>query len=246
MKITSAMEKQIKIKVSEKHYAYGRMTGTTDQPLFIVVHGLADSMDEDLYLDATRWFATHGYATCRFNLYGAEKDARQMIDTTLETHASDIDTIVRYFRRKKFKKVFIAGHSYGGPSILLSKEQKFDGAVLWDPSYGFSFTKAPATYIKQVRGYLMKWGINFIVGKAMADEADALAWDSLAKDFHVPLAIIAAGNGYLVRGAKQYFKTANAPKELHLLKGASHHFNDTENMREELFKLSDRWFKKCG
>lgn len=227
------------------------MSGTSRQPLFIIVHGLPGSMGEDFYLNATRWFAKQGYATFRFNLYGAEKGARQLMESTLKTHASDIDAIVRYFRGKKFGKIFLAGHSYGGPSILLSIEQKFDAAVLWDPSYKVSFTKtekgSPAVkYVKEIKGYVMNWGINFIIGKAMADEADTMKWNDLTKNFHVPLKIIAAGNSMLVRGAKHYFKTANSPKDLAIIKNATHYFNDTENMRENVYKISDEWFKKVS
>lgn len=206
-------------------------------------------MDEDFYLNATRWFAKQGYATFRFNLYDGEKNSRQLMESTLKTHASDIDAIVRYFRGKKFEKIFIAGHSYGGPSILLSKEQKFDRAVLWDPSYKISFTKtekgSPAVkYINGIKGYIMKWGTNFVIGKAMADEADTMNWGNLTKNFNVPLKIIAAGDSSLVRGSKHYFKTANSPKDLTIFKNATHYFNDTEGMRENVYKISDEWFKK--
>jgi len=101
------MEKKLKIKVSEKNYIYGRLSGTSRQPLFIIVHGFLETMDGDFYLNATRYFAKQGYATFRFNLYGGEKNARQMIDTTLKINASDIDAMVRYFRRNKFQKIFI-------------------------------------------------------------------------------------------------------------------------------------------
>ena len=243
------MEKEIKIKTPDGHHIYGRMTGSSRLPLFIIVHGLPGSMDEDLYVSAARWFAKRGYATFRFNFYGAENDARQLMESTLESHASDIDIIVQYFRTKKFKKIFLAGHSYGGPSILLSKEQDFDGAVLWDPSYGVSFIKkqrglVPAKYLKEVKGYLMHWGTNFIIGEEMVYEADALKWNTLTKDFHVPLKIVGAGKGSLAKGAQQYFNLANNPKDLTILKGATHYFNDTDTMREKLFKLSDEWFQK--
>lgn len=243
------MEKKLKIKVSDKYHIYGRLNGTSHQPLFIVVHGLSCSMDEDFYLNATRWFAKQGYATFRFNLYGAEKDSRQLMTSTLKTHASDIDTVVDYFRKKKFGKIFLAGHSYGGPSILLSSNQNFDGVVLWDPSYKVSFTKTPkgvshVKYLKGVEGYLMNWGINIIIGKAMAEEAAALNWNNLTKNFHVPLKIIVAGKGALVRGAKHYFKTAHTPKDLTIIKNATHYFNDTEDMREKVFKISEDWFSK--
>ena len=244
------MEKEIKIKTLDGHHIYGKMAGTARQPLFVIVHGLPGSMDEDLYLEATRWFARHGYATFRFNLYGAEKDARQLMDTTLEMHASDIDAVVRYFRIKKSKRIFLVGHSYASPAILLSKEQDFDAVVLWDPSYRVSFLNkrkgaSPVTYLKEIGGYVMPWGVNFVLGERMVDEADALKWNTLTKGFHVPLKIVVAGKGPLIRGAEQYFKTANAPKDLIILKNATHYFNDKDGMREKLFKLSDGWFQKC-
>lgn len=245
------MEEKLKIKVSEKNYVYGRLSGAPHQPLFIIVHGLSGSMDEDFYLNATRYFARQGYATFRFNLYGGEKDARQMMETTLRTNASDIDMVARYFRRKNFQKIFIAGHSYGGTSILLSSEQKFDGAVLWDPTYKMSFTRIvrgfpPVKYTEEIKGYVMNWGINLVIRKEMADEADTISWNNLTKSFHIPLKIITAGKGVLVNGAKHYFKTANDPKELTIIKNATHNFNDTEYMREKVFKISEDWFKKIS
>ena len=243
------MEKEIKIKTVDGHHIYGKMTGAARQPLFLIVHGLPGSMDEDFYIEAARWFARHGYATFRFNLYGAEKDARQLMDTTLEIHASDIDAVVRYFRIKKRKRIFLVGHSYSGPAILLSREQDFDGVVLWDPSYGVSFLNkkkgaSSTIHLKEIGGYIMLWGINFVLGERMVDEADALKWNTLTKDFHVPLKIVVAGKGSLIKSAEQYFKTANAPKDFIILKNATHYFNDTDGMREKLFELSDDWFQK--
>lgn len=243
------MEKKIKVKVSPKNYVYGQLYGTQHQPLVIFVHGLPGSMDEDIYLEATRWFSRHGYSTFRFDFYGGGKDSRQLLESTLMTHATDIDAIVRYFRIRKFEKIFIAGHSFGGPSILFSKAQKFDVAILWDPSYDVSFTKTPdghpkVKYIKEVSGYLMNWGVNFVIGKEMAKGVESIRWDDLTKNFHVPLMIVAVGHGALLRGAKHYFKTANDPKDLVVLKDATHYFNDKKERREELFKISDAWFKK--
>lgn len=243
------MEKEIKIKTADNHFIYGKTSGSSRQSLFIVVHGLPGSMDEDLYVEAARWFAKHGYATFRFNLYGAEKGARQLMGSTLKTHAADIDTVVRHFRKKGFKKICLAGHSYGCPSILLSQEQVFDSVVLWDPSYKISFTKknpgtVSAQYLKEAKGYLMSWGVNFIIGEDMANEADALKWNTLTKDFNVPFRIIAAGKGILLTGAKHYGKVASTPNDLVVLKEATHYFNDKDDMREKLFKATDAWFKK--
>lgn len=242
------MEKEIRIKVSKKHSLYGKFQGSLRQPLLIVVHGLAVSKELGLYEEAVHWFSKNGFATFRFDLYGWQKDARQLIDCTLQTHAADLDAVVRYFRRRGAKHIFVAGHSYGGPVILLSHEQKFDGAALWDSSYGLSFTKTKygvsgGKYIAELKGYFMRWGINVIIGKKMADEANALKWDDLPKNFSIPVKIIVAGKGVLVRGGKQYYKAANEPKAFAIIKGATHCF-DEEGAEEKLFHETVEWFSR--
>jgi alpha-beta hydrolase superfamily lysophospholipase len=243
------MEKNIKIKLDNKHVLYGKLQGSLKQPLFIVVHGLPCSMNETFYEMATRWFAKRGFATFRFNLYGWQKGSRQLVDSTLASHANDIDVIVRFFRKRGFKKIFVAGHSFGGPSILLSKRQEFDAAVLWDPSYKISFVQkkygAPGgRFVKAVNGYYMKWGVNVIIGKAMAQEVDRVKWDELTPNFHVPLKIIAAGKGVLVKGAGAYFKNANEPKSLETIKGATHYFDEVPEMQERVYLITKKWFDR--
>jgi len=242
------MEKNIKIKLSKKFSLYGKFSDSFNQPLFIIAHGFSGNMDEEFYRSATYWFGKHGFSTFRFNFYGHQKDARQLMDCTLKTHSADIDTIVRYFRKQGVKKIFVAGHSFGGLVILCSRDQNFDGAVLWDPSYKISFTKTTGDfpggkYIKEINGYLMKWGINVIIGKVMAEEVDSLSWDLIAKNFKVPFKIILAGKGAL-KGAKKYLNSAKAEKDLMIIKGATHYFNDQKGMREKVFKASKEWFRK--
>lgn len=242
------MEKKIKIKLSKKFSLYGKFNGSFNQPLFIIVHGFSGNMDEEFYYSATRWFGNYGFSTFRFNLYGYQKDARQLMDCTLETHSTDFDVIIRYFRKRGVKKIFVIGHSFGGLVIFCSRDQDFDGAVLWDPSYKISFTKTThdfqgGKYIKEINGYLMKWGINVIIGKAMAKEIDSLQWDLIIKKFKVPFRIILAGKGAL-KGAKKYLNNAKVEKDLMIIKGATHYFNDQKGMQEKVFKASEEWFRK--
>ena len=242
------MEKNLKIKLSKKFSLYGKLSGSFNQPLFIIVHGLLGNMDEEFYHSTVHWFGKHGFSTFRFNFYGHQKDARQLMDCTLKIHGADLDAVVRYFKKKGVKKVFVAGHSFGGLTIFFSRDQDFNGALLWDPSYKISFTKKTddfpcGKYIKEINGYLMKWGINVIIGKAMAEEVDLLSWNSIAKNFRVPFKIILAGKGAL-KNAKKYLNGAKAEKELMIIKRATHYFNDQKGMREKIFKASEEWFRK--
>lgn len=243
------MEKDLKIKLDKQFSTHGRLFGSLDKPLVIIVHGLPGNYREGFYMDAARWFAKHGYSAFGFNLYGWQKDARQLVDCTLATHATDLDAVVRYFRKKGVKKIFVAGHSFGGPTILLSKDQDFTAVSLWDPSYDISFTKKKYGYsggkfVKALNGYLMRWGMNPVIGKAMASEVDRLKWDALTPNFHAPLHVIAAEKGILVKGARRYIARANNPKSLAIIKGATHYFDDNETMQTQLFVTTKEWFEK--
>lgn len=242
------MEKKLKIRLSKKFSLYGKFNGSFNKPLFIVIHGLPGNMDEEFYHSAVRWFEKRGFSTFRFNLYDYHKDARQLMGCTLKLHGSDLDTVVRYFRKRGVKKIFVAGHSFGGLTILSCPRQDFDGAALWDPSYKISFKKTAygfpgGKYVKEVKGYLMRWGINVIIGKAMVEEVDSFPWDSISRDFKKPLKIIIAGKG-LLRGSKKYLNSARAEKDLTIIKGATHYFNDREGMQDKVFKVSEEWFGK--
>lgn len=241
------MPKAIKIKTKDSHYIHGVLDGALTKPLFIFVHGLPGNIEDGINIAAGTWFSKHGFATFRFNLYDWRKGARQLIDCTLETHAHDLDMVVRHFKKQGVKKIFVAGHSFGGPTILLSKDQRFDAAALWDPSFESSFTKERyglpgGRYLKEVAGYMMSWGANIIIGKDMARHTDDLDWQNLPKKFHKPLKIIVAQKGVLLKGSKVYLKNAHEPKQLHIIKEATHYFNDGQGMQEELFKETKKWF----
>ena len=243
------MEKDLNIKLDKRFTAYGRLFGSLDKPLIIIVHGLLCNYREGLYMAAARWFARNGYAAFGFNLYGWKKGARQLIDCTLAMHTADLDAVVRYFRKKGVKKIFVVGHSFGGPTILSSAVQDFDAVTLWDPSYDISFTKKKYGYpggkfVKALNGYFMAWGVNTVIGKAMAREIDTMTWDALTPKFKVPLHIIAAEKGVLVKGAKKYIAKANEPKKFEIVKGATHYFDDDEEMQERLFAITKSWLDK--
>ncbi len=242
------MEKNVKIKLSKEFSLYGKFSGSFNQPLFIIVHGLPGNMDEEFYRSAVQWFKKHGFSTFRFNLYSYQKDARQLMDCSLKTHSDDLDAVIRYFRKRGVKKIFVAGHSFGGLTILRSNDQDFDGAALWDPSYKISFTKTKydlpgGKYLKEINGYLMRWGMNVIIGEAMAKEIDSLQWDSIAKNSKVPFKLIIAEKGML-NSAKKYLNGAKAKTDLLIVKGATHYFNDQEGMQKIVFEASEKWFRR--
>ncbi len=243
------MEKLCTIDTQDKHRIYGMHAGGFRKPLVIILHGMACTMDEVLYERGTAWFQKHGYATYRFNFYDWREGARQLKDMTFSTHVDDFDAVVQHFKERGVKRVYVTGHSFAGPVILASRDQAFDAASLWDPSYGLSFSKRrynvpPGTFVQELDGYVMPWGVNPILSSAMVREVDSLSWDTLPAHFKKPLHICVAEKGVLMKGAHAYMKKASEPKKLTIVKGATHYFNDRAGMQERVYRESERWFSK--
>lgn len=248
------MEKEIKIKTTDSKYIYGvlriprnslRLNG---KPLVVFVHGLTGHKNEHHFFNGARFFEKRGWPTFRFDLYGDEKRSRHLQNCTLETHAKDLDTVIDYFINKGAKKIFVAGHSYGGLTILASKNKKYDAITLWDSSYepfGF-FKHAKRVMLKESAVYIEDWGIQFVLGEEMIKEAKKLTGKkcvNLIKSVHAPVNIIVAGKGGLIKGGKKYFKAANVPKEFTVIKNATHCF-DEDGAEEKLFQETYNWFSK--
>lgn len=248
------MEKDVKIKTNDGKYIYGILrlsknkTRLDERPLVVFVHGLTGHKNEHHFFNGARFFEKRGWQTFRFDLYGDEKHSRHLQNCTLEAHAKDLDTVIDYFKSKGVGKIFVAGHSYGGLTILMSKKRKYDAIALWDSSYKpFGFLKnAKRIKEKGYAGYIEDWGIQFVLGEEMVKEAKKMSGkycEDLIKSINAPVKIIVAGKGGLIKGGQKYFKAANAPKEFAVIKNSTHCF-DEDGAEEKLFRETGNWFSR--
>lgn len=242
------MERPLRIRISRRIVVHGRLRGSLRQPLVIFVHGLTGNMDEHIFYNGARYLARHGIASYRFNLYDWPDGTRKLHACTLHTHASDLDRVVAYFRNRGVRRIIVVGHSYGGPTILLSRAMDFDGVVLWDPSYNLRRSWSSARYIRPIQRYMMRWAYEVLVGKAMVKQARALRSTELyaaIRLLNAPVKIIAAGEGILVRGCRRYFASAHAPKSFVNIPGAGHNF-DEPGVEERLLAETLQWVRRCA
>ena len=114
---------------------HGVLRGDYGKPLVILAHGLGGWMHEALMFNASRYFDENGIASLRVSFYGDGEDQRNINGYDVHTGAVDIDTIVDYVKDKSASWTCVVGHSYSGMAIVYSQKQRFDGAVLWDPSH---------------------------------------------------------------------------------------------------------------
>lgn len=212
--------------------------------LLIFVHGFTGHKNEHIFYNGARFFAKRGMATFRFDLYSGEKGGRTLTDCGISTHAADTDTVVRFFR-KKFRKIFVAGHSLDGLTIMRTDTNAVDGIVLWDSSRRSSAQdEKDFKYNICLGAYTMSWGTEFLVSKKMHEE-----WLNFPKpkaavaNINKPIKIIVAGNGMLIRTGKEHFKYAKEPKEFSVIQGASHNF-DENGTAQKLFAETHKFLKK--
>lgn len=236
------MENNIKVPTSDGKVIYGKLRGPLNQTLVIFIHGLGGRMDQHIYYNGARFLEKHKISSFRFNLYSWEADARNLSDCTIETHSNDLDTVIDYFRKKGAKKIFVVGHSFGGPTILLSKNKDYDGVIMWDPAYAEPLSFKDAKYIKSLDMYKGKWEFEILFNKEMVEEEKGLKdrEEKAIQEIKVPIKIISAGNGFLKEGGRRYFELANKPKEHGVIEGAGHTF-DEDGIEEKLFKQTLSW-----
>ncbi len=240
------MEKQLKIPIANKKYIYATLRGSLNNPLLIFVHGFTGYKDQHIFFNGSRFFEKKGISTCRFDLYNGEKDARKLEDCTLSLHGQDLDTVVEYFRKKGVKKIFVAGHSFGGVTVLLSKKKDFDAAVLWD-STGDKDVLLDAKYIKELdRYYFQEGAYGFTISKKMYEENNKkLKPTELIQVMHIPLKVIVADAGILVEEGKELFQNANDPKDFAIIPKATHNFNE-DGTEEILFQETYSWLRELA
>ena len=237
------MEKELKIPIENKKFIYGTLRGVLGSTLVIFVHGLGSFKDEHIYFNGARFFEKKSYSSFRFDLYNYKKDARKLQDCTLSTHAQDLDAVIKYFKNKGIKTVYVVGHSFGGPTILLSKQKGFDKIVLWDPSINPKKLEKEVKHIKEFDTYYVDWGAAVIVGRKMIEEARQIEPVKLIKLIHVPIKLIFAGKGELKeKDQKRYFDSANQPKEITVIPDATHNFNE-DGTEGRLFDETFKWFE---
>ncbi|KKP94075.1 MAG: Alpha/beta hydrolase [Candidatus Moranbacteria bacterium GW2011_GWD2_36_12] len=238
------MEKEFKLKTKDGKYIFGRIRGSLEKPLVIFVHGLTGHVGEHIFHSGARFFEKNGFSALLWNQYSWQDGARNLSEVTLAQQAEDLDSVVKFARKKGAKKIFVVGHSYGGATVLLSKEQDFDGAVLWDSTYAPIDLLSEIKHDKKKGIYYVPWGMNIIFGKQMVNEMrNTKSLSVEVENFKKPIKVIVAGKNDLIKGWKKLYETIKVPKDFAIIKNANHTF-DEEGTEEALFDETSKWLKK--
>ncbi len=241
------MEKELKIKTHDGKYLYGTLgiAKPKSTRLVIFVHGFTGHQNEHIFFNGSRYLTERGFDTFRFNLYGGgQKGSRHFRDVKISLHGKDITTVAKHFR-KKYKRIFIVGHSYGGTSLLFADQSLVQGFVFWDASY-INLKKSDTAdlgFNKKVNAYVYDFGFEYMVGRGFIDELKNFPdCGELIMKINKPVLFITSGRKGNSEAGKKYFDLANKPKKLVSIKHADHCFDNWEDERE-LFEETDLWLR---
>jgi pimeloyl-ACP methyl ester carboxylesterase len=243
----SSTTSKLSIPTPDNHLIYG----TLDQPnektekLIVFIHGLTGHQNEHIFYNAVPFFTSRGYAVCRFDFYSGEKGSRLLRESTIASHAQDLQTVLAELR-PQFPKIFLVGHSLGGHVIMTAKPSGIIAAVFWDSTHNLNDKLThDLKLVPELDAYLLEWGVEFLIGRAMRDEWLTAALPSeLLKDFTAPLKIILAEQSQeSVAAWQQAFPQLSMPKDLVIIKNADHNFNEPRT-EADLFQQTLSWLEK--
>jgi pimeloyl-ACP methyl ester carboxylesterase len=240
------MQKQIIIKTKDKKNSiYGVLDYKAKKDkLIIFVHGLTGNKNEHQFFNAAKYFTAKGFAVFRFDLYSGEKGARKLDDCAIETHVSDLNEVIKHFI-KEYKKIYLVGHSLGGPVILQADLKLITKIVLWDPSVNLGEEDEDDDWLrfdKKINAYIASWGASYLLNKKLIEEWRNLDYRQWFGNCDIPLKVVCAGQGTNKNIWKKIIKNFKPANKLTIIKGASHTFDEL-GAEEMLFKETLIWFR---
>jgi alpha-beta hydrolase superfamily lysophospholipase len=224
---------------------YGILQAVDDPaaPVVLFVHGLGGHMREK-HLQYCAYAAVEaGFTALRVNLYGAEVDARKLIECTIDTHVDDVTQVLRQIRSSG-RKVAIVGHGLGALVMQRLDRSLMDVAVVQDP---VDTQTDDFMHWSDVRrnGDTGNWDLLFASDLSVTQGFYDSWWASGPDrhDFTVPARVICAGASDLQDECERYARAQAAPSDLVTIEGADHTFNSKE-FREKLFTATTEWLRK--
>lgn len=240
-------EKDFSIPATDGAIINGRINCAGDKPaakLVVLSHGLTGHINEYIHLMARDYFNQRGYDVVRFSYYSSGEKARNLKDCTLKIHASDLNAVIEHFSFS-YKKVFVAGHSYGGLTILFANPD-VTSVSFWDSSFVPTFWKAEGAYIPELDCYKIGWGCSNLVGKAMVEEASSLREEDsiqMAQSLNAPGQVLLAGENNENTKRTLLFESLKEPKNFYDVPHADHCFNKGKTVYD-LLEKTHTWFER--
>ena len=210
-----------------------------------MVHGMTRDMNDYVIKYGADFFA-RDYDVYRFNLYGGQDGARDILECTLADHADDINAVLTHFAGS-YDKAFVIGHSYGGPSVMLANPKNITAVSLWEPTFDLKKwqDEYKNVFHEKDDSFVVGAGVYTLIGKplyASARKLDDAACSKLAKEFTCPVQVVLGGESVLANMPHSYH-SFNRHKGSHqvVIPNAGHCFTEGKTA-DILLEKTQAWF----
>lgn len=219
-----------------------------DKKCFIIVHGYCGSMYEHMHVAAAQFFCENGYDVIRFNLQSQNYKLR---DCTLDTHAHYLNTVLDQLC-SPYQKIYISGHSYGGPTVMTAQPKQAQAICLWDPSFNLpALWETMDTHDHNDFTILNFDGNEVLAGKAMVHEGrnkyDTDMCLALSEQLNCPIQVINASEGEefeVYKIDQKSWHSAGHEKNCRIVIPNSDHNFTKGNTLDQLIEKTYEWFEK--
>lgn len=217
----------------------------------VFCHGLTCSMNDHHLQAAKRYFAAHGYDAILFNFYGGEDDARRVEGCSVAVHVADLNLILEHFA-PLYEKIFVAGHSYGGLTVLSANPSRAAAVSLWDATFVPSDKDPWAQFWvhdKTLDTCIANWPpLRIILGKKVYEEKMAVftrdGLENIAQAFTRPAQVLAAGGFEMNLGHQRaLYDSVRSEKAFYAVPGAGHMFSEGDTVFD-LLETTYQWFER--
>lgn len=240
-------EKDFQLATPDGKAIYGTLTRApmdTDKAI-LIAHGLTGHKGEHMHMEAKRFFSNNGYDVIRFNFYDGADDARNLEECTLALHAQDLNQVCDHFR-PSYKKLFVAGHSYGGLTLVIANPTA-TALSFWDSSFTpyKGFMERESRKLNGTPYYTIGWGTSVLLGAAMVEEAKRMDEEAFtyAQKITTPSQVILAGDNSENPTRTILYESLTCPKDFEDIDRADHTFSKGDTLYT-LLKRTLAWFEQ--
>ncbi|PID83407.1 hypothetical protein CSB11_01285 [Candidatus Campbellbacteria bacterium] len=234
------IKKDITFKMKDKGEIYADFYSSKSKKCIVIIHGLFGNSSEHQFYNSARFFAKKGYDVYALNMYTMGK--RQIDKNSITQQVKDLEEIYEKVKRK-YQKIFLIGHSIGGPIIYLSKvaqqENKVQACALWEPTINPVGVEKDFKFKKGINAY---YTFGFLVSKKMVSDLKKLTSEKISK-IKKPFLLVLNTKGGLYKNWKKAYEFIRTDYETLYLKNSGHNFSKN-NQDQILYKETLKYFNK--
>jgi uncharacterized protein len=224
--------------------------GRSVSPIIIMHHGFASNKNQDLFLDAEKYFERMNYNIFRYDVEGAGDSQGDFVNSTLSRQVDDLTSAIdKVCDIYGANPITVLGFSLGAAVAALANDKRVSNYVFWSPALYPNKDMFPRYQTREMidqfntNGYIMKDGL--MVGKNIIEDFRRTNLEQQLELIDRPVLLVHGSMDARIN----YHNTVNALKflkegKLFIIDGANHSYKNNPSHRAMLFDRTYQWLDK--